>query len=307
MNTNQAPKEEMLSKVDEVCPHLGLSYDPEACFAFPNYENHCHKAKTPAPVEYQYQDQVCLTIKYYTCEVFQTEKAISLPARIKLAERKRKKGRWPLRLFLTALVISIILISFRIFNIYPSITFSIFPSQIPSPTISQDIATPEHPTPSPERMSLSPTYANPTQNEAAGKLRTTTPSSTRTQEPTHGPDIGTPFGPNGIYVLHEVKPGESFLLLANTYQTTTEVIRALNSRYGSIGLWVGEVLVIMPGQTNPNGLPKFKVILLDQARTVNQLAEEFGVSASELQIYNSLGPDSDNIPAGRWIIIRVGE
>jgi LysM repeat protein len=108
-------------------------------------------------------------------------------------------------------------------------------------------------------------------------------------------------------VLHEVKPGESFPLLADNYHTTTEVIRALNSRQGSVGLWVGEVLVIMPGQTNPYGLPKFKVILLDQARTVNQLAEEYGVPASELQIYNSLGPESDNIPAGRWIIIPVGE
>jgi LysM repeat protein len=199
-----------------------------------------------------------------------------------------------------------ILISFSIFNIYPSVVFGIFPSQLPSPTISVDIATPEPPAPSPERISPFPTFANPTQNEAAGELRTTTPFTTRTQEPTHGPDFGTPFGPNGIYVLHEVKPGESFPLLADNYQTTPEVIRALNSRQGSVGLWIGEVLVIMPGQTDLYGLPKFKVIQLDQARTLNQLAEEYGVSVSELQIYNSLGPDSDNIPAGRWIIIPVG-
>ena len=49
--------------------------------------------------------------------------------------------------------------------------------------------------------------------------------------------------------------------------------------------------------TNGIYLPKY----------AQQLAEEYGVSASDLQIYNSLGASSVNIPAGRWIIIPVSE
>lgn len=307
MKTNQVSKGIMLSTVNGVCPHLGLSYDPEVCFAYPNSENQCHKIKKPAPVGHQHQDQVCLTEKYFACDVFQSDNATSLPRKIRLKERKRQKRRLLLGLFLTVLIINVALISVRVFSSYPSVSFGIFPSQISSATISLEMATPEPPTPSPEQSGLSPTYPILTQNEEAGKLRTTTPAHTSSPTPTHGPGFGTPFGPNGIYVLHEVKPGESFLFLANIYQTTTEVIKALNSRFEGIGLWVGEILVIMPGQTNPYVLPKFEVIQLDQTRTVNQLAEEFGILLSELQIYNSLGPDSDSIPSGRWLIIPVVE
>ncbi len=306
MEIDQTHKEKLNSKVNGVCPYIGRSHDPEVCFAFPNADNHCHKAKKPAPVDYQYQDQVCLTLKYSTCEVFQRGKAASLPGGIRLMERKGSKRRWLLTV-LIGIIVPLIYTTFLLFNNYSPVSSSAQPSQSPSTTASLDISAVKTELYSTEQTISTSKILSFTPDMTMEETTTSTPLLENTQEPTQGPDMGTPFGPNMIYVLHEVMPGESFLMLANVYQTTTEVIQAINSRYEGVGLWVGETIVVMPGQTDLVGLPKFQIIKLDQPRTLDQLAEEYGVSASDLQIYNSLGASSVNIPAGRWIIIPVGE
>ena len=306
MEIGQTHKETLNSKVNGVCPYIGRSHDPEVCYAFPNSDNHCYKAKKPAPVDYQYQDQVCLTLKYSTCEVFQRGKAASLPGGIRLVERKGKIKRWLLTL-LIGIIVPLIYTTFSLFNNYPPVSSTALLSQSPSTTASLDISAVKTELYSTEQAISTSKIPSFTLDMTMEETMKSIPLLENTQEPTQGPDMGTPFGPNRIYVLHEVMPGESFLLLANNYQTTTEVIQAINSRFEGAGLWIGEIIVVMPGQTDLVGLPKFQVIQLDQPRTLDQLAEEYGVLASDLQIYNSLGASLVNIPAGRWIIIPVDE
>jgi len=124
-------------------------------------------------------------------------------------------------------------------------------------------------------------------------------------QPTPGPVMEIPFGPDERFVLHTVKQAESYSKIVETYQTSIEVIQNTNDLIEEASLWVDTILVIMPGQTKSSGVPKFRIVLLENPTSVSDLAEEHGVSADEVIYYNSLG-SIEIIPTGRWLIIPIG-
>jgi hypothetical protein len=138
---------------------------------------------------------------------------------------------------------------------------------------------------------------------------TNTPIPTSTPEillPTPGPAMKTPFGPDQRFILHTVAESESYSKLAEMYKTSPEMIQSLNDLIEGANLWVNTVLVIMPGQIDPTGIPKFKILFIDSEESIDILAEIYNLSADELVYYNSLGEDGV-IPAGRYIIIPIAE
>jgi hypothetical protein len=114
----------------------------------------------------------------------------------------------------------------------------------------------------------------------------------------------TPFGPDDRFVLHTVKQAESYSKIAESYQTSIEVIQNTNDLIEGASLWVDTILVIMPGQTESSGVPKFRIVLLENTTSISDLAEVHGISADEVIYYNSLG-SIESIPTGRWLIIPI--
>jgi len=67
-------------------------------------------------------------------------------------------------------------------------------------------------------------------------------------------------------------------------------------------LWPGTKLVILPGVSDPEGLPLFKVIYIDQPTELSVFSGDVEISSETLREYNSLG-EGDLIQPGRWLII----
>ena len=107
------------------------------------------------------------------------------------------------------------------------------------------------------------------------------------------------IGPNDEYVLHQVKANENIGTLEALYLTSNDVIQKANIIQGSIR--IDQVLVILPNRTDPTGITPFRVTQLVEEKTVEELADELGVPASDLVYYNDLTP-GQVLPPGRWII-----
>jgi len=60
----------------------------------------------------------------------------------------------------------------------------------------------------------------------------------------------------------------------------------------------------MPGKTDSSGVPKFRIVLLENPASISDLAEELVVSADEVIYYNSKG-SIEIIPTGCWLIIPI--
>ncbi len=128
------------------------------------------------------------------------------------------------------------------------------------------------------------------------------PTATPTlSPPTPGPGLETPFGAQGEYLLHQINFGDSLPKLAAQYQTDRDVIVVANGLVSNQSLQPDQVLVIMPGRTDPLGVERLMVLFLEEDAQVSELASRFSVTPEELRRYNDLGP-GDFIPAGRWLI-----
>jgi hypothetical protein len=62
-----------------VCPFLGLRYDRDTRYGFPNEGNHCHRERGPRSINLDYQEGVCLTAGYLNCPIYLHSSA-SVPA-----------------------------------------------------------------------------------------------------------------------------------------------------------------------------------------------------------------------------------
>jgi len=111
----------------------------------------------------------------------------------------------------------------------------------------------------------------------------------------------TPFGPQGEYLLHQVKFGDNLPNLAKQYQTDRDVIVAVNSLLANQALQPDQVIVIMPGRMDSFGVEYLLVLFLEQDTPIEDLASSFGVTPEELRYYSDLGPGGI-VPGGRWLI-----
>ena len=284
---------------ENICPFLGIRSDQNTCAIYPSRVNHCHRITPPERVSVIYQGQCCIGGDYEQCSVYSQDVKGALPEGIAAHKRKRK-------ILSRTRIIVFFVVAISIFAFFwPHLNPQFSEVLMTTPTVEAYFSTPTET----QFPSLTPTRT-PIVIPSLAPTKTQTPTMTltpRVETPvaTAGPSFATPFGPDQKYLIHSVRAGESFFALANKYHTTKEVIEAINILPSGGGVWAGKKLVIMPDQTDLANLPKFEVIFLDQQMDIIEIAGMYTASVEEVRYYNALGDSSENIPAGRWLIIPV--
>ncbi len=321
--TNQSSNQKE-KKLSPLCPYIGMKQDSGTFFSYPSPGNHCYHVKPSQPIKSSYQEEFCLSLSHPSCQVYSPSWEGPLPQAI--AGETSQIGIAGLlsgRLILIAIIgFAILLLGSYFLFIRSSSPFSPSGSisQLPTSTKVEELIETETPifdaaiipnntqgvsTAQDEGVTATPTSISPSVTPSPSSSQTPEPTSTPTAVlPTPGPVMETPFGPDERFVLHTVKQAESYSKIAETYQTSAEVIQKTNDLIEGASLWVDTILVIMPGQTDPSGIPKFRIVLLENPISISDLAEEYEISADEVIYYNSLGP-IEILPIGRWLIIPI--
>jgi LysM repeat protein len=311
-------------KLSPLCPYIGMKQDSGTFFSYPSPGNHCYHVKPSQPIKISYQEEFCLSLSYPSCQVYSPSWEGPLPQEI--AGETAQIGIAGLlsrRLILIAIIgLALFLLgSYFLFIRSPNpFTPSGSISQSATSTIVEEMIETETPKfdaaviPSNtqgvslaqvEEVTETPTSISPSATPSLTSSQITEPTSTPTAVlATPGPVMETPFGPDERFLLHTVQQAESYSKIAATYQTSIEVIQNTNDLIEGASLWVDTILVIMPGQIEFSGVPKFRIILLENPTSISDLAEEHEVSADEVIYYNSLG-SIEIIPSGRWLIIPI--
>ena len=305
-------------KPARICPNLGLTNDPGSYFQFASTWNCCHRPDPVLSLKAEPQTRYCLTEAHVDCPVYQADWDGDFPAAWiarpweRRQERRGVSGRgtmgpgarlrrYGLGLLLIALaVLGMLGIPFARSRLFPGVspgqgqTVPVVLAETSTPTEAPTSTEPPPPT---VIASASPTITpNPT--------LTPTPIPTDTPLPTPGPGLGTPFGPEGGFLIHVVEAGESFASIASQFDTTVDVLTAANPIVEGASLWVGRQLVVPIGRTDPAGVPPFIVLFTTQPVSLQNIAAVNRSDPGQIRFYNQLG-ESDWIPSGRWLIIPI--
>lgn len=281
------------------CIHLGLETDRKSCFAFPSDENFCHAKKSPFAVKFAHQENFCLLNSHLDCPVFNNPETSNLTEIKSRITHKKSRPVWVP--YLIGGVLIVIFGSFLLFQNRNAENIALSEISESPDTNSAITSSSSTPTRQENVNQATPTLSFSTETSTSQP----TPSEpSATPQPTIGPGLLTPFGPEGRYILHEVQSGESLTLLAARYQSTRDVLLESNVFIQGVSLLVGQMLVVLPGVTETQDLPKFEIIQLEVSMDINKLSENYGVTVNNLRWYNSLGLD-DRIPAKRWLIIPI--
>jgi len=269
------------------CPHLGLLDDPGGYYAYPSPYNRCYHCKQPATPLLEHQENCCLSGKHKDCRVYWQSRKKPFPASLQApgAVRQTQSALWRTAL---GIAVGVMAIGYAAFRFVPS-AFSL-PRVDPLPasvTAQPSLAPPPTATHSPVPTST--------------RIATGTPVP-----PTH--DLEVPFEIDGHKLLmHKVGAGDIFETIEARYETTPEVLRALN--YSLKGTLLGNtVIVIAPGlQKVDPALPSFWVREVDgTAVTIDELAQQYHVDAAVLRHYNGCS-GACSLSVGDWILIPVLE
>ena len=284
-----------------LCPFLGVREDADTYSASSDLPNYCHKARPVGPLTIDCQLSVCCTEAFERCPIYTSEKPRSLPPEW-LRHFVHHKKKWNLRKAAAYILPGLVLIAlisvlyrdrfsfFLAFASAPSAT----PTSVPSTATLEAVATMG----STSTPTLSLT-SSPTVTLGA------TPSLTLTFTqalPTRGPGLETPFGSPETFVVHRVQEGESLNVIAIHYNTSVAVIKAMNYIKPGASLWPGAVLVMVPGMTDPAGLPQVTAVLLTSRTSVLDLAKQYSMDPALLRQYNVLGL-GDWLEANRWVVV----
>ena len=217
------------SKNVHSCPYVGLKSDSETSFSYASKSNYCHKVQPPEPVGISYQGSICLTEEYKSCPIYLQDWDDPLPADIR--RKVSKQRRLPRLLFLLFLLLLLVAGSVWWFlgGFGNPIVFPSFGQSENTVVVSTQVS----------QVSDSPTPSQQTgigffgDEQTPTIVATNTPSMTLTSSatfslPTPGPFAKTPFGPYERFLVHKVTSGESVSKIADMYNTTSEVIIAIN-------------------------------------------------------------------------------
>jgi len=273
--------------MDSICPHLGLQDDPKTSALFPTHCHKCYRTKPAQPVALEHQRDFCLSEKCSECQGFIIGWRKGFPKR--LLNKKRKK--FNPRKFLTAAGIGLgigllggLVFLIRSIKPAPIATLQGGIVSVSATATVQDLTV----THTPDISTITP---SPSQTPAPALTTTFTP----------GPEMMTPFGEAGLqFLIYEVAAGDSLQLIADRYDTSTEVLTAVNTQDSL--LWVGDIIVVCVGCDETQDLPQLTARYLDAGITLTELAEECDCPIEDLRRWNSLG-EGDWIPEGRWIVV----
>lgn len=103
--------------------------------------------------------------------------------------------------------------------------------------------------------------------------------------------------------MHTVASGESYDVLARNYNTTIEIIQAINYK-ASTPLWAKSTIVISPGLREIDiGIPAFQTYqVIEKTTNLEEMAKKFAVELDLLKTYNQC-TTSCELVQGDWLII----
>jgi hypothetical protein len=272
------------------CPFIGLRDDSRTFLAYPSTGNHCFHCRFPAVPLLTHQEVYCLGGKHADCPVYRQDDNKHFPPQFRASKSHRtaqsgSTGRL-LVIFIGILLLGLVgFIFFRKFITPPlMIPSQTFPTQTVLTTIQ------------PSAMIVPPTHS-PVPTSALIPTTTSLP-------PVHSLEVPINVGDH-IFIIHRVVEGQTFEMLAVTYTTTSEVIRALNPSLNP-PLLANSAIVISPGlQSIDPALPTFQAYEVSEAEiTIDELAQELKVDSTLLRNFNAC-PDNCRLAAGDWLIIPI--
>ncbi|NOY99954.1 MAG: hypothetical protein GXP40_12280 [Chloroflexi bacterium] len=282
------------------CPYLGMRDDPETALGFPSNWNYCHNAKPVAIPDLEHQRNACLTARHTACPVFCAEKRGSLPKDLRVPD-PGMSGRTIWRWAAAGVIAFFLIASGLIFSGYwipPPMGKLPVPGWMSSATLEEPAigtTTPVVETDTPRGNTTPDTPTAPT-GDAASATQTEPASTGNCAHP-----LETPIGTNRQFLLHRVTAGESMAMLAEDYETTEKAIGAVNYFLPS-PLWSELVIVIPLSITDVDGLPSLRPVLIEEDDiSLEELAQNFSVSSSELMEFNQLDPSCRSFYG--WMLI----
>jgi len=317
MRNQSSPTPATFREPDECCPcpFLGTWDDPGTAFAYPSGGNFCHREKPPQSVPLPYQTRACFTQEYARCPAYtgvwtgNKKPDRSLRDEMSLVLTKRP-ARWGSAAFVVILLLLFALAgSFFLPGMFhrqpktdnPATQIALQAALFATETASALEALPTSTSTPPPSLTPLPPTATPAPTSTPTPLPTSTSTPTPVT-PTPGPAPETPFGPQGAYLLHIVREGESLSTLAEKYGTTLKVLRDSNVFSLGVSLWPGKVVFIPVGKKDLNGIIQVHVIQVEADTNLPDLALAYHVSLRTLSELNEIGLE-DRVERGRWLLI----
>lgn len=295
MPAQPLPTIDSLRSSPRICPQLGLFDDPATRYGFPSPGNFCHKLGEPQALSISAQVNRCLNEGYRGCPLWLSDGQTPPP-------RPARSKRLILPFILiTLLIVAVAATALLILPglLKPAVLSVPLPPSITATTHKASstalpvLAVPPSQTASPTSTPTQPRPTNTPQPSTAAAV---------TASPTRGPYPGTPFGPDSDFLIYIVQEGDNLTSIAATFETTPQVILSSNVFKDGRAMWAGDLLVIMPGVTNPDEVTPYLVVELAEDTPIEALASQYGTTIQVLQSLNSLGVGS-LVPAGRMLII----
>lgn len=286
----QTEKHEITGINGALCPFLGFSDDPSTALSYPSQDNCCHKAKPCMSVALAQQRRHCLSVDYPNCLVYKQQKVESFPNALRghfQGMTKPQPWRYISALVGVSLLGLIASLLLGIFKIPGLEGMAIIKSVTPFPTILIPSKTASIP-------QVSPTLT--------GEVRQTATMTTVPPTALVPHFLETPIGDFPQLIIHQLKEGDGYILLSQTYNTTENAIKAVNFNLPEV-LIAGKVLIIPVNSKAVQGLPQFSAYeIIEEGLTIEQLAGSLKMDSSLLQKYNSL-PDGYVFEKGEWLLI----
>lgn len=278
--------------ISSPCPHLGLRDDPSTAFAYPNLTNTCFKCAHPQIPRLEQQSAACLTAAHLNCPVYrQPAESAAFPAELAWAGgSSRRAGRFPLWAWVA--------LGFGLFLAGLTLWWLFFRPAASAPvpltsTVSAATATLKPPkvgvtAPPPTLTPIPPTATV-----------TLTPSLTPLPPQVH--TLDQPVNVNGQpFILHRIVDGEQLTLLTKRYQTSVEVLTAINFTPPA-PVWVGRVLVLAPGLLEVPAILPLDPYQVTEATRLEDLAVSLGADPQLMLTYNGCNPGCELV-AGDWVM-----
>lgn len=273
---------------EAICPNLGLPSDPLTAMSYPSSQNYCRHVTPAAAPGAAHQRKFCLASPFNKCPLYAARSTKPMPAQY-LAEPVivRKKASIPYY----------VIIGFFVLAVLTAVIWVVITRLLPSGLNRTPAAA--LPAPSKPATAVSTIIVITNTPQLAPAFN---PSPAFTPKPAQPHVLEMPIGSQRQFLLHRVLEGESMNLLAITYRTSADAIRAANYNLPAT-LWVNTVIIIPLDQTEADGIFPMTVYAVEtEGTSLSALAQEMGVSLDALCNINDL-PDDYLLKPGEWVII----
>ena len=321
-----------MDEINRICPFLGMSDDLETNTSYPSVLNFCHHVKPIEVVEFNHQQNCCLSEKHIKCPVFLRTKKTSLPFQFRAPYNhtlKRKSFKWVI-IFLIILVCSVLaFIRFSLISgeiIIPK-TGRLAPwtIRLETPLDSQAIAMADiqetmvgySDADSTKGIRATMTNEFMAANNTSSPLLSTGITSTLNPSQTNNPTststtiktpdsirrtLDIPIGTKQKFIIHQVARGENLSQYATSYQTSVQAILQLNYSL-IVPLWVGSFVVIPVNSFEVIEMPYFQPwqVMTDEI-TVEAVAKELSIDLNDLIFYNGF-ISGERLKRGDWVLV----